>query len=571
MENMVEFNVLDTICEIAKKANKSHFKTELLKGSIAKIKRLGKYLNASDTETLLFVAIYSENYSNRGCPDIETLSRFFDVEPLAILQKKAELQNLIESNIIDVVVDYNPRNTSWNRRNRRRSRGLPFAEDEFSINSVVAEAILDNRSLVEIRENEEQMSNTEFVEIVSNIVENTERGAYAFSKMLDKISAVEKSLEKLPVIKKTAQFLSNIEDRTLFYLICHGSTDSRYGVSLKDALEVMYTNMRKRIEMANMCRNKEHPIFVKELICFVEKEEDFDLLVELDDKGLDLFLDEYTKLFQNKNNSKNFLGAEKINEKKLFFPQSLEKQVNFLKTNLEQEKFVALQARLKKEKMPQGLCALFYGSPGTGKTETVFQLAKATGRGIIHVDISQSKSCWFGESEKRIKKIFQDYRRSCKNSDLMPILLFNEADAIFSKRKDTDKSNVAQTENAIQNIILEEMENLDGILIATTNLTGNFDSAFERRFLFKIEFEKPSIEAKQHIWQDKLSFLSQEDSQTLANQFDFSGGEIDNIVRKCIMNDVISGKTATLSDITALCQQERIAKDTAHRTIGFYK
>ena len=64
-----------------------------------------------------------------------------------------------------------------------------------------------------------------------------------------------------------------------------------------------------------------------------------------------------------------------------------------------------------------------------------------------------------------------------------PILLFNEADAVFSKRKDVNNGNVAQTENAIQNIILEEMENLDGILIATTNLADNLDGAFERRFV----------------------------------------------------------------------------------------
>lgn len=59
------------------------------------------------------------------------------------------------------------------------------------------------------------------------------------------------------------------------------------------------------------------------------------------------------------------------------------------------------------------------------------QWARETGRDIIHVDISTSKSMWYGESEKIVKDIFNRYRKLCKRSKLKPILLFNEADAIF--------------------------------------------------------------------------------------------------------------------------------------------
>jgi SpoVK/Ycf46/Vps4 family AAA+-type ATPase len=73
------------------------------------------------------------------------------------------------------------------------------------------------------------------------------------------------------------------------------------------------------------------------------------------------------------------------------------------------------------------------------------------------VEISQSKSMWFGESEKLVKKIFRDYIELHKMLDLAPILLFNEADAILSSRKTNSQSSVSQTENAIQNILLEEL------------------------------------------------------------------------------------------------------------------
>jgi SpoVK/Ycf46/Vps4 family AAA+-type ATPase len=137
----------------------------------------------------------------------------------------------------------------------------------------------------------------------------------------------------------------------------------------------------------------------------------------------------------------------------------------------------------------------------------------------------------------------------------------------FSKRKSIGSGNVDQTENAIQNIILEEMENLDGILIATTNLTENLDKAFERRFLFKIRFEKPTLEAKTNIWKDKIPALSEADAAKLASSYDFSGGEIDNIVRKALMQEVIAGEAPTMDALQKLCSEEKI--DTHNVRIGF--
>ena len=136
--------------------------------------------------------------------------------------------------------------------------------------------------------------------------------------------------------------------------------------------------------------------------------------------------------------------------------------------------------------MCQGFCCIFYGAPGTGKTETVYKLARQTGRDIMRVDVNKIKSCWVGESEKNIKAAFDRYRNICKNSPLAPILLFNEADAILGIRMEGASNAVDKMENSIQNIILQEMESIEGIMIATTNLTTNLDKAFERRFLYKI-------------------------------------------------------------------------------------
>ena len=224
---------------------------------------------------------------------------------------------------------------------------------------------------------------------------------------------------------------------------------------------------------------------------------------------------------------------------------------------------------MEKSGMRRGFACLFYGAPGTGKTETVYQIAHSTGRDIFMVDISETKSMWYGESEKRVKKIFDTYRAYLKTCEIAPILLFNEADAIIGKRKESGKGSIDQTENAIQNIILQEMENLEGIMIATTNLTQNLDKAFERRFLYKIEFDKPDVEAKENIWHTMLPALSKKERNELASSYDFSGGQIENIVRKYTVDCILNNENPSIDTIHLYCQSELLYKNNEIRKIGF--
>ena len=292
------------------------------------------------------------------------------------------------------------------------------------------------------------------------------------------------------------------------------------------------------------------------------------MMMKLTERGMEVLLGEDAQMYVDELDEKNLVSPDDIVEKRLFFTDDLDRQISVIRSSLQKKTFSNLRKRLREQRLPQGVAILLYGEPGTGKTESVMQIAKDTGRAVMHVDISSTKSMWFGESEKIIKKVFSDYRRLCDHSKVKPILLFNEADAIFSKRKDVSRSNVAQTENAIQNIILEEMERLDGILVATTNLADNLDAAFERRFLFKVRYDKPTVEAKKAIWQNKLQTLSDEDAEVLACQYDFSGGQIDNIVRKAMIEEIVKGEKATLIGLQTLCSEEKITSKNAIK-VGF--
>ena len=93
--------------------------------------------------------------------------------------------------------------------------------------------------------------------------------------------------------------------------------------------------------------------------------------------------------------------------------------------------------------------------------------------------------------------------------------------------------------------------------------------SFERRFLFKIKFARPSFEAKKFIWKSKLSFLADEDAKRLAEEFEFSGGQIENISRKIFLDSVLLGKTNTIEDIRQYCIGEMLLKENNRKKIGF--
>ena len=265
------------------------------------------------------------------------------------------------------------------------------------------------------------------------------------------------------------------------------------------------------------------------------------------------------------------LNFENIKEKSLFYNPEDCSSLDKLAEMLKQENFTGIQARMTEKGMRSGFACLFYGAPGTGKTETVMQLARATGRDIMQVNVANIKSKWVGDSEKNIKGIFNRYRNYCEKCNVKPILLFNEADAIINKRSTNIDRSVDKMENAIQNIILEEIEQLDGILIATTNLADNMDKAFERRFIYKVEFHKPNVETKKHIWQSMIGELDDNDAITLANEFDLSGGQIENVMRKQFVDNILYGEQPTLARLRDYCKQECFnAVNSENRTrIGF--
>lgn len=251
------------------------------------------------------------------------------------------------------------------------------------------------------------------------------------------------------------------------------------------------------------------------------------------------------------------VGSE-IREKQLFYNPREEAQIADLRELLMPENFRKIKERMAAVGMRTGFACLFHGAPGTGKTETVLQLAAQTGREIVQVNLSTVRNSYVGQSEKNLQRIFDSYREKCAEEDPEPILLFNEADGIFGKRLTSVRDSVDQMENTLQNIMLQNMETFGGILIATTNLTGNLDRAFERRFLYKIEFERPTAEVRRRIWQTLIPELGEADAAELAAGYDLTGGQIENVARRHLVATVLRDAPLTLAELRRLAASERL-------------
>ena len=252
-------------------------------------------------------------------------------------------------------------------------------------------------------------------------------------------------------------------------------------------------------------------------------------------------------------------------EEKLFFPDKIRKTLNLIESAISKDRFEKIKKELSKKGFPSGIVALFYGAPGTGKTASVYELGRRTGRKIFQVDLSSIKEKWLGSSEKNMKKVFSEYYKYLDSEKIAPILLLNEADGVISKRVAVERS-VDQTLNTIQNILLEELEKFEGICIATTNLDINMDDAFSRRFLFKIEFTPPEYELRKLIWKEKFPEFSEEEYSVLAEK-ELTGAEIFNIAKKVELQAIITGEKPTIDEILNLIYEEKNYK--AENKVGF--
>ena len=217
---------------------------------------------------------------------------------------------------------------------------------------------------------------------------------------------------------------------------------------------------------------------------------------------------------------------------------------------------------------------IFYGAAGTGKTITALALAKSLKKQVLSFDCSKILSMYVGESEKNVRKIFDDYKELCYKTKSQPVLLLNEADQFLSNRVSGHISGSDKMHNQMQNIFLEQIENFDGILIATTNLLDSIDKAFSRRFNYKIEFLKPNEQQRQLLWEkllpDLLPFDKNFEIKKLSSA-NLTGGQIELIIKNTAYKlAILDEPIFTVNDFLEEIAKEEKTMFDKDKKVGFF-
>lgn len=558
----LRLEILNNIALIYNLAEYSKLSNSLFEQTDKELSFLADYFHITKTQALFVSIIFALNYKGRKV-DLDDLSSYFNCNPIKILEYNDDFVELYEKRLL----------RKNNKSNRYRQIKLKGADEEICINQIVSDKIFKSEPipeiLVDVVKYDDIFTLLEKLYELSNQRDNDE---ITTSELFEQTQFILDENIHLPLIEKTRFLGTSIEEKYLFLYVVWKFLEGDKDPWVKLTFKGIYDRQKERFTQIQRFLSKENSLIKENLLEIVDAAFFDDAKMKLTEKALDLLTECDIKLFNkdlDRKKKESVILPDNVPFRKLIYSDNEAHQLELLKTLLEEENLRNTQERLVQKALPKGVTALLHGASRTGKTESVLQIAKATNRKIMKVDISASRSMWFGKSEKIIKQVFKDYKSYAEKQSVTPILFFNEADAIIAKRKEATSSNVSDTENRIQNILLEEIENFEGILIATTNLVSKIDTAFERRFLFKIEFQKPSITVKAQIWKSKMPHLSNEDCELLASQFDFSGGQIDNIVRKNEINEIIHGSKVDVKMLIDFCREETLNSQNSRTPIGF--
>lgn len=521
--------------------------------SISAINNVAEYLNVSYNEAIFFSVIFTQGLNSSPC-NLNEISKKLRIDIYELMDYLQIIKKLSDQKLVKY-------------KKNIRNENIVYSTS-YSIPPRIFNAIIKNIPCP--KDNIEDLkSNIDVIHYFAKQVDAIDNEELELSELESDYKNMLLENEKFEIIKFVSdQGLKFTETFLLLYTIskCLEGSDS---VDFNSFENAMFHCKQSRVKFTQSMALAENNLTKNHIVEFRPGMFMNDFEVALTSKTISWLKSINIILGTKSTNFWDVVEPEKSIRKELYHNINETEQLGILTNLLEKTNFENLVDRMSEKGLQPGVNILFYGKPGTGKTESVIQLGKLTNRKILSIDISNMKSKWFGQSEKIIKNVFREYSTFCETEEQTPILLFNEADAIFSKRKSNNESSVSQTENAIQNILLNELERFKGILIATTNLDGNFDTAFERRFLYKIHFNLPEIEQRIKIWQSRFTILETHEANQLANEFDFTGAIIENIYRKTEIEHLLFNATVDYNTIYKNCLQEYNASKNNNRSIGF--
>jgi len=305
-------------------------------------------------------------------------------------------------------------------------------------------------------------------------------------------------------------------------------------------------DVERRIEVAQLF--EEDHLFAQKSVLYIEQvpvgEPKMSGRLILDDEYVDLFT---TGKISRPKLSSDFpaqLIKTELEWKDLVLQEKTFAEIKEIETWLKFNDTLLDSWKLR-NKIKPGYRILFHGPPGTGKTMTACLLGKYTNRDVFRVDLSMVVSKYIGETEKNLSKLFD------KAAHKDWILFFDEADSLFGKRTNVRDAHDKYANQEVS-YLLQRIEAHEGLVILASNMKGNIDSSFTRRFNTIIEFENPEVKERLKLWQNYMPEMIDLDEKIslneIARNYDLTGANIVNVIQYAGLQTLQKGNTVLKTD-----------------------
>lgn len=554
MDALANPNYLARLENISRAAVKSELNLHALARVQGDIDAIASFLGITNSQAILFAVI--ADLSLQRTVTLEGLAKHFDCSVLRLVTYMKETEYLEKKGFVKRLI-------------RRKGRRPSYNDIGFTVPAFVIEALLqgDPAKL----EAATRFDLPAFLKQVTDLIDDREDNTIGTAQVLEEAGFLIAANRQLPFVTYVDSGLKSMLSKCALFAFSFVRLKGQASVDFESFANSLFDDLSQQLEFCQELASGRHELVKNGFVKLIASEFDGEKSASLSLRTARELYHSYPNLLKPENDRSGLIDYKSLKNKNLLFCSELQEQLDLLEEIMKPAKFRSYCRQLKRNGLSSGITAVFSGEPGTGKTEEVYQLARRTKRSIMMVDLSQMRSKWFGESEKRVKQVFDDYEAVRKTSLVEPILFINEADGLLTRRIDLGASNEAsdRVTNTMQNVLLQALENFEGILIATTNLTGNLDRAYERRFSFRLNFPRPDKHIRASIWKEKLPALTQEEARLLGERFEISGGEIDNQVRQVLLRKVLNKKEDLYATIVQYCNA--IPSFVNKRKIGYGK
>ena len=332
----------------------------------------------------------------------------------------------------------------------------------------------------------------------------------------------------------------------------------------------VFSEIRDRVRYKRSIKENKCPLYTLKLVEFSDSDFSFMDYTRLSDESMEALLGGAVEVSKKPVKPKfgTLIAPDKIEEEELFYNDAEQKQIDTLVNALQKDNYERIVTTLKSKGAVPNFSVLFKGPAGTGKTASCYQIAKRTNRYLYFIDLEKISSKWVGESAKNVVALFNEIKDINKFLGEDCIAVFNESDSVISRRLNVNSS-VDAEKNGVINNFLQEFECYHGIVFLTTNLADNFDKAFSRRLLYKLDVKAPEPSVRKKILTKVFDDIQPDTIDKINDQFNLTGGLISNISKKLLVKTLLDDTINKDEYIFELCEEEFVLNASDRKPIGF--